>query len=63
MAVDLRFELEYAARGVSIITLSATLFAIPVYLSLDCVKSTGVPFMFSFGESALPYQPMKKVLK
>jgi GNAT superfamily N-acetyltransferase len=58
-----RFEAEYQAKGVSIFKLSATLFAVPFYLSAGYKKSTGVRSMHSFEEGGLPYQPMKKVLK
>jgi GNAT superfamily N-acetyltransferase len=58
-----QFEAEYEAQGVSVFKLSATLYAIPFYLSVGYKKSTGVRSMHSFGEDGLPYQPMKKVVK
>lgn len=58
-----RFEAEYQAKDVSIFKLSATLFAVPFYLSAGYRKSTGVRSMHSFEEGGFPYQPMKKVLK
>lgn len=57
-----RFEQEYAARGVDVFKLAATLYAVPFYLSMGYQRSTGVRTMASFGESGLPYQPMKKTL-
>ena len=57
-----QFEAEYAARGVTVFKLSATLYAVPFYLSVGYKKSTGVRSMHSFEEDGLPYQPMKKVL-
>ena len=58
-----QFEAEYEAQGVSVFKLSATLYAIPFYLSVGYKKSTGVRSMSSFDEFGLPYQPMKKVVK
>lgn len=58
-----RFEQVYIARGVSVFKLSATLYAIPFYLSVGYKKSTGTRSMHSFEEDGLPYQPMKKVVK
>jgi GNAT superfamily N-acetyltransferase len=58
-----RFEQEYIENGVSVFKLSATLFAVPFYLSVGYWKSTGVRTMSSFDESGLLYQPMKKVVK
>lgn len=58
-----RFEQEYAAQGVKLFKLSATLYAVPFYLSVGYKKSTGVRTMRSFEEAGLPYQPMKKVLE
>ena len=57
-----RFEQEYLGRGVTIFKLAATLYAVPFYLSVGYVRSTGVRTASSFGEPGLPYQPMKKVL-
>ena len=56
-----RFEQEYTARGSTVFKLASTLHAVPFYLSVGYRRSTGVRFMSSFGESGLPYQPMKKV--
>ena len=58
-----RFEGEYIAKGVRVFKLSATLYALPFYLSVGYRKSTGVRSMHSFEEDGLPYQPMKKVVK
>ena len=58
-----RFEGEYIAKGVRVFKLSATLYALPFYLSVGYRKSTGVRSMHSFEEGGLPYQPMKKVVK
>jgi len=57
------FEQEYISKGVSTFKLSATLHAVPFYLSVGYKKSTGVRSMNSFDEAGLPYQPMKKVVK
>ncbi len=57
-----RFEQEYAAKGVSVFKVSATLFAVPFYESVGYKKTTGVRSTHSFGEPGLIYQPMKKVL-
>jgi len=58
-----QFEQEYAARGVNVFKLSATLLAVPFYLAMGYQRSTGVRTMASFGESGLAYQPMKKTLR
>jgi len=58
-----QFEAEYKAKGVSIFKLSATLFAVPFYLSVGYKKSTGARSMHSFEEGGLPYQPMKKIVR
>ena len=58
-----QFEAEYVARGVSVFKLSATLYAVPFFLSVGYRKSTGVRSMHSFEEGGLPYQPMKKVIR
>jgi GNAT superfamily N-acetyltransferase len=58
-----RFEQEYAARGVKVFKLAATLHAVPFYLSVGYKRSTGVRSIRSFGEPGLPYQPMKKTLE
>ena len=57
-----RFEQEYAALGTVVFKLSATLYAVPFYLSAGYKKSTGVRLTRSFGEPGLSYQPMKKML-
>ena len=57
-----RFEWEYATRGARVFKLSATLYAVPFYLSVGYRKSTGIRSMSSFGEPGFPYQPMKKTL-
>ena len=56
------FEQEYTAPGPMVFKLSSTLHAIPFYLSVGYRRSTGVRFTSSFGESGLPYQPMKKII-
>jgi len=58
-----QFEAEYAAQGVTVFKLSATLYAVPFYLSAGYKKSTGVRSMHSFDEAGLPYQPMKKIVR
>ena len=58
-----QFETEYAAQGVTVFKLSATLFAVPFYLSVGYKKSTGVRSMHSFDEAGFPYQPMKKIVR
>ena len=57
-----RFEQEYIAKGVRVFKLSATLYAVPFYLSVGYKRSTGIRSMHSFEEGGLPYQPMKKVM-
>lgn len=58
-----RFEGDYIAKGARVFKLSATLYAVPFYLSVGYKKSTGVRFMHSFEEGGLPYQPMKKMIR
>jgi GNAT superfamily N-acetyltransferase len=58
-----RFERECSAKGVEILKLAATLYAVPFYLSVGYKKTTGVRSTKSFGEPGLRYQPMKKVLR
>ncbi len=58
-----RFEQEYAARDVTVFSVAATLYAVPLYLSLGYKKTTNVRMTRSFGVPGLPYQPMKKVLE
>ena len=50
------------ARGVIVVKLSSTLYAVPFYQALSYQRSTGVRVGRSFQGSGLPYQPMKKVL-
>lgn len=57
-----RFEQEYAAKGTEVFRLSATLYAVPFYLSMGYKRSTGERTMSSFGEPGLMYQPMMKTL-
>jgi GNAT superfamily N-acetyltransferase len=57
-----RFEQEYAAKGAKVSRLSATLYAVPFYLSMGYKRSTGERTMSSFGEPGLLYQPMTKTL-
>jgi len=57
-----RFEQACQARGVTVVKLSSTLYAVPFYQALSYKRSTGVRTGRSFQGSGLPYQPMKKVL-
>jgi GNAT superfamily N-acetyltransferase len=57
-----QFEAEYVTQGVTVFKLSATLYAVPFYLSVGYKRSTGVRSMHSFDEGGLLYQPMKKVV-
>ncbi|MCP3974557.1 MAG: GNAT family N-acetyltransferase [bacterium] len=55
-----RFEREYAARGSKLYKVASTLYAVPFYLSVGYLRSTGVRVTSSFGRSGLLYQPMNK---
>jgi GNAT superfamily N-acetyltransferase len=57
-----RFEHACRARGVIVVKLSSTLYAVPFYQALSYQRSTGVRVGRSFQGSGFPYQPMKKVL-
>lgn len=57
-----RFEQESSGRGVSVIRLAATLYAIPFYTALGYRKTTGLRNGWSFEGSGLKYQPMRKLL-
>lgn len=57
-----RFEQECRARGVTVIKLASTLYAVPFYQALGYKRTTGVRTMHSFSGSGLAYQPMKKIL-
>jgi GNAT superfamily N-acetyltransferase len=57
------FEALSARRGVRVIRLAATLYAVPFYLALGYKKSTGVRQGWSFEGRGLMIQPMRKVLQ
>ena len=57
-----RFEQECLARGVTVVKVASTLYAVPFYQALGYRRSTGVRSMRSFQGSGLPYQPMRKTL-
>jgi GNAT superfamily N-acetyltransferase len=57
-----RFEQVCLARGVAVVKVASTLYAVPFYQALAYTRSTGVRTMRSFQSSGLPYQPMKKTL-
>jgi len=56
------FEQACRARGITVVGLSSTLYAVPFYQALAYKRSTGVRTGRSFQGSGLPYQPMKKTL-
>ena len=56
------FEGECAQKGVTVIRLAATLYAVPFYQAIGYKKSTGVRSGWSFEGRGLPIQPMKKIL-
>ncbi len=58
-----RFEHECARRGVTVIRLAATLYAVPFYLRMGYQRSTGVRSGTSFEGSGLKIQPMRKTLQ
>jgi hypothetical protein len=43
-----------------VISLAATLYAVPFYEAMGYKKTTGVRNCWSFGGRGLKYQPMKK---
>lgn len=51
-----------ASRGAKVISLAATLYAVPFYQAAGYKKSTGIRNGRSFDGMGLKYQPMKKVL-
>jgi putative acetyltransferase len=57
-----RFEQACRARGVTVVKLSATLYAVSFYQAMGYRRSTGVRVGRSFQGDGLPYQPMRKVL-
>jgi len=57
-----RFERDSHKKGVELIRLAATLFAVPFYQSLGYEKTTGVRPCRSYDGTDLQYQPMKKKL-
>ena len=57
-----RFEQQSMRRGVGVIRVAATLYAIPFYTAMGYRKTTGVRNGWSFQGRGLQYQPMKKVL-
>jgi len=56
------FEHEVHQAGHEKITMQATLYAVPFYLSLGYKRSTGVRSGPCFDGAGFKYQPMKKVL-
>lgn len=57
------FERASLERGVRVVRVAATLYAVPFYLALGYVRSTGVRSGWSFEGRGLPIQPMRKVLR
>lgn len=55
-----RCEQECADRGSKVISLAATLYAVPFYEAMGYKKTTGVRNCWSFEGRGLKYQPMKK---
>jgi len=58
-----RFEEGHTGRRPVVLKLASTLHAVAFYWRLGYWRSTGVRFMPVFGESGLPYQPMKKIIR
>lgn len=58
-----RCEQESIRRGSSVISLAATLYAIPFYKALGYKKTTGIRNGWSFDGEGLKYQPMKKIVR
>jgi aryl-alcohol dehydrogenase-like predicted oxidoreductase/predicted N-acetyltransferase YhbS len=58
-----RFEQECLRQGATVVTVAATLYAVPFYLAMGYKRTTGVRSMRSFDGEGLQYQPMKKVLE
>jgi GNAT superfamily N-acetyltransferase len=57
-----RFEQESIQRGVRVIRVAATLYAVPFYLAMGYKRSTGLRLGWSFEGHGLQIQPMRKVL-
>jgi len=57
-----RFELECLRQGVTVIRVTATLYAVPFYLAMGYKRSTGVRTGRSFEGRGMKIQPMRKVL-
>jgi GNAT superfamily N-acetyltransferase len=57
-----RFEQECRERGVTVIRVASTLYAVPFYLKMGYKRSTGVRSGWSFQGRGLAVQPMKKIL-
>lgn len=57
-----RFEQTCLARGVAVVKVASTLYAVPFYQAMGYRRSTGVRTGHSFQGSGLPYQPMRKTL-
>jgi GNAT superfamily N-acetyltransferase len=55
-----RCEQECASQGSKVISLAATLYAVPFYEAMGYKKTTGVRNCWSFEGRGLKYQPMKK---
>jgi len=57
-----RFEQACVARGVAVVKVASTLYAVRFYQAMGYRRSTGVRIGRSFQGSGFPYQPMKRVL-
>jgi GNAT superfamily N-acetyltransferase len=57
------YERQCRRQGSTAIKVQATLYAVPFYLAMGYVRSTGVRSMKIFEGTRFPYQPMKKVLR
>jgi GNAT superfamily N-acetyltransferase len=58
-----RFEEESRARGVTVIRVASSLYAVPFYLAMGYKRSTGMRSGWSFQGRGLQVQPMRKVLQ
>ena len=58
-----RFERDCLRQGVTVMRVTATLYAVPFYLSLGYKRSTGERTGWSFEGHGLPIQPMRKTLR
>lgn len=58
-----RFEQECLQQGVTVMRVTATLYAIPFYTAMGYKKSTGLRIGWSFEGKGLRVQPMRKVLR